>query len=131
MLGQGLTLTIIGMGIVIVFLALLVVLMVIMSGIVRRLEKRKAQKESAEPKEFAQVPPTTEAAEEPEAGNYEEIAAAIGAYLRAGGVLPAPSGDQREDVAAVLAAVAAAGGPVPKGNYNEIAAAIAAVRAYK
>ncbi len=121
MIGQGLTLTIIGMAIVFVFLSLLVLLMVILSGIVRRIEGKRAQEISTEAADG------TETVSE----DYSEIAAALGAYLRAGGVLPASGGDEREDVAAVLAAVAAAGGPVPKGNYNEVAAAIAAIRAYK
>lgn len=133
-IGQGLTLTIIGMTIVIVFLALLVLLMVVMSGIIRRIERRKAEAASGEAGGFAEAPPVPEEGaetEEAEAEDYSEIAAAVGAYLRAGGVLPAPGGDKREDVAAVLAALAAAGAPVPKGNYNEVAAAVAAIRAYK
>ncbi len=119
--GQGLTLTIIGMVIVFVFLTLLVFLMAIMSGIIRKIEKKRTG--TAKEDEGSAARETVE--------DYSEIAAAIGKYLQAGGVLPSPTGDNREDVAAVLAAIAAAGGPVPKGNYNEIAAAIAAVRAYK
>lgn len=120
MIGQGLTLTIIGMSIVFVFLAILVFLMTIMSRIVRNIDRKRSEALSVEETEV-----------EGEDEGSPEIAAAIAAYLRAGGILPAPTGDKREDLAAVLAAIAAAGGPVPKGKYNEIAAAIAAVRAYK
>lgn len=122
MIGQGLTLTIIGMSIVFVFLAILVFLMTIMSRIVRNIDRKRSEALSVE---------ETEVEGEGEDEGSPEIAAAIAAYLRAGGILPAPTGDKREDLAAVLAAIAAAGGPVPKGKYNEIAAAIAAVRAYK
>lgn len=131
MIGQGLTLTIIGMSIVIVFLTILVGLMAMMSGIVRNFERKRALAASEEADESVGGISSVEAGKEAEEEDLSEIAAALGAYLKAGGVLPAPGGDGREDIAAVLAAVAAAGGPIFKGNYNEIAAAVSAIRAYK
>ena len=79
MIGQGLTLTVIGMAIVIFFLSLLVVMMVIMSRLVGRVERRRAEKaeapgDTAMPELPAELPkaPDQPAAEEDDS----EIAAA-------------------------------------------------------
>jgi sodium pump decarboxylase gamma subunit len=135
-LGQGLTLTILGMAIVFTFLAILLAVMIFMSGIIRRLEnRRRGAEQTAPPPEAG----TAEAAEEkvavpkPAGGHPAppEIAAAIGVYARAGGVLPSDRGEGREDVAAVIASVARRGGAVPRGRYREIAAAVASAVSYK
>lgn len=136
MLGQGLTLTILGMAIVFTFLALLVAVMIFMSGIIRRLEnRRRAVKEGAAAPEAGKAEGAEEATAVPRhAWGHPappEIAAAIGAYARAGGVLPSDRGEGREDIAAVIASVARRGGPVPRGRYREIAAVVASLVSYK
>jgi len=133
-LEQGLTLTILGMAIVFTFLALLVTVMVVMSGIIRRVENKRrgaarAKADETETKEAGaeRAAVTGEGAPETEAAAAgsasPEVAAAIGAYLRAG--------KGREDIAAAIAVIASKGGAVPRERYREIAAAVAAAWSYK
>lgn len=137
-LEQGLTLTILGMAIVFTFLALLVTVMVVMSGIIRRVENKRggaAGSKAAETETAAEKTETKEAGAEraavagegaPEteaAAASPEVAAAIGAYLR--------EGKGREDIAAAIAVIASRGGTVPRERYREIAAAVAAAWSYK
>ena len=121
MLGQGLTLTIVGMVIVFLFLGILVLLMTVMSRIIRGSSARREAREA-------------KAAEAPayeEAEDLSEVAAALAMYVHRGGILPSMSGADSDEVAAALAAVAAAGGPVPRGNSREVAAAIAVAVSHK
>jgi len=140
-LEQGLTLTILGMAIVFTFLALLVTVMVVMSGIIRRVENKRrgaAGSKANETETAAEKTETKEAGAERAAVAGEgapeteaaaagaaspEVAAAIGACLR--------EGKGREDIAAAIAVIASGGGAVPRERYQEIAAAVAAAWSYK
>ena len=126
MLGQGLTLTIVGMVIVFLFLGILVLLMTIMSRIIGRISARREAKAAEAP-----VPEAREHEEAYEEEDLSAVAAALAMYVHSGGVLPSVSAAGKGDVAAALAAIAAGGGTVPKGNSREVAAAVAAVTSYK
>jgi hypothetical protein len=124
------------MGIVIAFLTLLVFLMLLMSGAVKKIEERRSAKTenaaAAGPQRTEELPHALDSAgragaDGDSAGRAEpEVAAALAAFLRDGGTLPAAAGRNREDVAAVLAALTAVGARVPRASRCEVAAAVAA-----
>lgn len=123
MIGQGLTLTIVGMVIVFIFLGILVVLMKSMSRIIQGIHARREA-------EAARIP-APEAGENEAAEDLSEVAAAVAVYAYRTGTLPSAGGAGKEHIAAALAAIAAAGGPMPRGSSREVAAAIASITSHK